>query len=130
MNVKTVFIIISIAWVCMSCVKRKNCDCENGGTGTFVYLKEPYKIRGVCSNKKEKIVAHFFYDGWTIPVEVKEGSGGVPIRGDVPSSFRSGEQIKVNVCLKGDCGDGIRSGKIIPIGTEIHSLKCIERKEE
>jgi hypothetical protein len=106
-----------------SCVKQKNCDCEDNRTGYLVYLKEPYKMSGTaCNWKEEKIVAHFFREGVSIPVEGKEGA--CSIKGNIPRAFRSGNPIKVNLCLKWDC-----EGKIVPAvaGPEIYSLKCIEK---
>ncbi|MDR2406722.1 MAG: hypothetical protein LBE13_01205 [Bacteroidales bacterium] len=118
---------VIIVLVCVSCVKRKNCDCgERTETGLFVYLKEPYKMSGTtCNAKEEKIVACLMYGDSVVFVNGKYS--GYAIKGYVPPSFRSKTPIKVKVCLKWDCDDRIH---VHVVGPEIFSLKCIERREE
>jgi hypothetical protein len=86
-------------------------------------------MNGTACNRgnEEKIVAHVYSEGDTIPAEAKEGDSGVPIKGNVPYSFRSGNPIKVNVCLKWDCENRIHP---MVVGPEMYSLKCIEKREE
>ncbi|MDR0368208.1 MAG: hypothetical protein LBH82_03590, partial [Bacteroidales bacterium] len=106
-----------------SCVKQKNCDCEDNRTGYLVYLKEPYKR---SENDKEKIVAYLSSNEIIVPIDEIESISGTLIKGYIPPSFRSVEPIRVNVCLKGDIGDRIHVLHAIP---EIYSLKCIEKED-
>jgi hypothetical protein len=123
-----VLFMLTIPLICVSCVKQKNCDC--GETGTFVYLKEPYKMKGTaCNNiRGEKIVAHFFTNKMPDSItDIDRNKGGITIKGYVPQAFRSGNPIAVRLCLKWDC-----DGRIVVMvaGPEIYSLKCIEKKDE
>jgi hypothetical protein len=121
-----VILCIIMAVGCISCVKQKNCDCER--IGSFVYLEKSYKMKETaCNDKEEKIVAHFYYDFFSVPNEAKEGDDGLPIKGYVPLSFRSKTPTKVRVCLKSDCGENEIE---YVVGSATYSLKCIEREEE
>ena len=95
------------------CIKQKSCDCEM--EGKFVYLKESDErydeIRG-----NQKIVAYFF----------SHPSGmEFPIKGHIPSSFRSTDTVNVNICV-----EPISSGPYFHEGAPkiVYSLKCIKRR--
>jgi hypothetical protein len=101
-------VVMLMALALSGCVKQKNCD--GGRTGTFVYLKEPYKRNGI------EIVGHFLTTGWLIT-------------GDVPKAFQTGDTISVNVCVKLDRRSK-REGflHLMDASPDIYSLKCIERE--
>jgi hypothetical protein len=114
-NIIMLCMILITATAFWGCVKKHDCDCNK--TGSFIYLKDTYMMSGTaCNYKKEKIVAHFITDEQVL----------YPIKGHVPSKFRSHDTIRVNVCLKWDCEN---QDAWLPVdGPEIYSLKCIEEK--
>jgi len=81
-------VLVGLCLSVVGCVKQKN--CEEGRTGTFLYLKEPYRTKAGFCKPNVKITAHFIDDEYN---EVHY------ITGTVPRAFQINDSIRVQVCL-------------------------------
>ena len=98
-----------------SCVKQKNCEgCKDGEkVGWLQYLKEPVTDPFYYAQKK---ITAIFYNSL-------DDERGFPITGSVPKEYRSGDLIKVRVCLDFVEKDG--TADHIPLS----KLSCIEKED-
>jgi len=102
-----------------SCVKQKNCEgCkEREEVGWLQYLKEPVtnSFYAVNENARKKITAIFYFD--------IDDEWGIPIAGNIPKKYQSGDFIRVRVCIE----------HVEKAGTADHillcKLTCIEKED-
>ncbi|MDR2084546.1 MAG: hypothetical protein LBP67_06090 [Bacteroidales bacterium] len=102
------------------CVKKKNCDC--GINGVWQYLEEPYYINKTnCSNKKHKIVAHFYPD-----IDNKENDTNYwTFSGNIPAAFKSTTPTYISICYEDYCEGKMQNHDAgLP---SVYNLQCIER---
>ena len=104
----------------ISCVKQKN--CEEGQIGTFQYLEEPFYFQPNCYRKEKKVVAVFYIDD--------SYKSEVPIVGEIPSKYKSGDLIKVRASIKSvpyeNSGRGYQVWIACPT---VCKLTCIEKED-
>ena len=118
-KVTAVMLCLVLVGLCLSvvgCVKQKN--CEEGISGTFLYLKEPYKTNGKFIKRDVKITAHFIGED--------KFSTAHYITGTIPQKFQTDDSIRVRISLS-----EIRykpSNKDVA-RMPISSLKCIEKED-
>ena len=119
-KVTAVTLCLVLVGLCLSaagCIKQKN--CEEGRTGTFIYLNKPYKTGTDFCQLNVKITAHFIDDEYSIIL---------PIAGYVPRIFQTNDSIRARVCLNEFCPN---DGKIrtADIKKAIYSLNGIEKED-
>ena len=112
-----IFLLIPILGA-SSCVKQKNCEGCKGleRIGWIQYAKEPVTntFYGRNDKDRERITAILY-------VNINDEEG-FPITGNIPKEYRTGDLIKVRVCLNID--KKIRTADHIPI----QKLTCIEKE--
>jgi len=114
-----IFLLIPILGV-TSCVKQKNCEgCDNEKVGWIQYTKEPVTntFYGYSDSDRKKITAILYPN-----LDYKLG---FPIAGNIPKEYRSGDFIRVRVCLTTTEKGLILLDNHIPIC----KLTCIEKED-